>query len=132
MIDPNTDEWNYQNINQPIACLLLRDGFFQVLLSYAMKPLYSKHISINYPGSTSDFLAFESSSIRPLLEQSDFLAPSLCIFGDNAYVNRSYMATPYPNVGSGSKDSYNFYHSQLRINIECAFGILVQRWGIIQ
>ena len=90
------------------------------------------YVSINYPGSTSDFLAFESSSIRLLLEQNDFLAPSLCIFGDNAYVNRSYMATPYPNVGSGSKDSYNFYHSQLRINIECAFGILVQRWGILR
>lgn len=31
-----------------------------------------------------------------------------------------------------AKDAYNFYHSQLRINIECAFGILVQRWGFLR
>jgi len=27
-------------------------------------------------------------------------------------------------------DSFNFHLSQLRINVECAFGMLVQRWGI--
>ena len=42
------------------------------------------------------------------------------------------MATPYPNVSRGAKGSYNFYHSQLKINIECAFGILVNRWGILR
>ena len=43
------------------------------------------------------------------------------------------MATPYPNVSNnGYKDDYNFYHSQLRINIECAFGMLVSRWGILR
>ena len=43
------------------------------------------------------------------------------------------MATPYPNVsGDSEKDSYNFFHSQLRINIECAFGMLVQRWGFLR
>ena len=55
------------------------------------------------------------------------------VFGDNAYVNRFYMATPYSNVGADTqKDIYNFFHSQLRINIECAFGILVARWGILR
>jgi DDE superfamily endonuclease len=32
----------------------------------------------------------------------------------------------------GLRDAYNFYHSQLRINIECAFGRLVARWGILR
>ena len=42
------------------------------------------------------------------------------------------MATPYPNTSGGSKDNYNFYHSQLRIRIECAFGMLVMRWGVLR
>ena len=90
-------------------------------------------LSILYGGSSSDLLAFEGSPLRVLLEKEGFLAPGLCIFGDNAYVNRNFMATPYPNVsGDSEKDSYNFFHSQLRINIECAFGMLVQRWGFLR
>jgi hypothetical protein len=42
------------------------------------------------------------------------------------------MATPYSGVSGGTKDAYNFYHSQLRINIECAFGQFVHRWGILR
>ena len=43
------------------------------------------------------------------------------------------MATPYSGVsGGGSKDAYNFYHSQLRINIECAFGMFIHRWAILR
>ena len=43
------------------------------------------------------------------------------------------MAAPYSNVNAADdRDHYNFYHSQLRINIECAFGILVNRWGILR
>ena len=43
------------------------------------------------------------------------------------------MATPYQGGNlSGSRDAYNFYHSQLRITIECAFGCLTQRWGILR
>ena len=66
------------------------------------------------------------------LETPGFLKPGLCLFGDNAYVNTPYMATPYKNVGSGVKDDYNFYHSQVRIEVECAFGMLVHRWGILR
>ena len=55
----------------------------------------------------------------------------LCLFGDNAYVNTSYMATPYKAVKEGSKDAYNYFHSNCRITIECAFGMLVHRWGIL-
>ena len=91
------------------------------------------NISILFLASCSDFIAFEASPFRALLEQPGFLARGLCVFGDNAYVNRFYMATPYSNVGADTqKDIYNFFHSQLRINIECAFGILVARWGILR
>ena len=52
------------------------------------------------------------------------------------------MATPYPNTYSSGgeagneekrqKDAYNFYHSQLRITIEGAFGWLTQIWGMLR
>jgi hypothetical protein len=88
-------------------------------------------ISLLFPGSTSDVLSFESSTIYHDLENG-LLAPGLCLFGDNAYINTSFMATPYSGVSGGTKDAYNFYHSQLRINIECTFGRFVHRWAILR
>jgi hypothetical protein len=88
-------------------------------------------ISIQYPGCTSDCLAFEGMTLHQKLEEG-ILAPGLCIFGDNAYLNTAYMATPYPGVSGGTRDSYNFYHSQLRIRIECTFGMLTMRWAILR
>jgi DDE superfamily endonuclease len=89
-------------------------------------------VSIIYPGSTSDCLAFEGMSLFTRLEDG-LLAPGLCLFGDNAYLNSMYMATPFAGgVSGGSKDAYNFYHSQLRINIECAFGMFTHRWAILR
>ena len=88
-------------------------------------------ISIMYPGSSSDILAFEGMSLFHKLEEG-ILAPGLCLFGDNAYLNTPYMATPYAAVSGGTKDSYNFYHSQLRIRIECTFGMLTHRWAVLR
>jgi DDE superfamily endonuclease len=89
-------------------------------------------VSIGHPASTSDFLAFSTSKFQKKIETPGFLAPGLCIFGDSAYVNNGYFMTPFKNVKSGIKDTFNFYHSQLRINIECAFGMFVGRWGILR
>jgi hypothetical protein len=92
-------------------------------------------ISIKCGGASSDLLAFENWSLRAKLESPGFLADGLCLFGDNAYVNRLSMATPYPCVSNkftSGMDAYNFYHSQLRIKIECSFGILVQRFGFLR
>lgn len=68
--------------------------------------------------------------LRGATSPSGLLHDDLVLFGDNAYLNSKYMVTLYPNVSSGGKDDYNFYHSQLRIRVECAFGMLVGRWGI--
>ncbi|GFH48493.1 hypothetical protein CTEN210_04969 [Chaetoceros tenuissimus] len=92
-------------------------------------------LSILFGGSSSDLISFESSPIRQKLEEPGFLADGLCLFGDNAYVNTDFMATPYTKSHREFcklHDNYNFFHSQLRINIECAFGILCQRWGFLR
>jgi hypothetical protein len=90
-------------------------------------------IYLKHPASTSDYLSFCSSPLFCKLEEAGFMKPGLCIFGDNAYCNTPYMATPYKGaaVKDGSKDAYNFFHSNCRITIECAFGMLVHRWGIL-
>jgi hypothetical protein len=87
---------------------------------------------IGHPDSTSDFLFICTSSLKNKLERSGFLKAGMCIFGNNAYVNTNYMATPFKAVYSGQKDDYNFYHSQVRITIKCAFGMLVNKWGILR
>lgn len=89
-------------------------------------------IEAEHPASTSDYLCFTTSEIHQRLKEDGFLADGLCLFGDNAYVNTPFMATPYRGSNEGVKDAYNFYHSSLRINIECAFGMLVHRWGVLR
>jgi hypothetical protein len=89
-------------------------------------------VSILFDGGSSDLIAFEASDIIQKLKTEGILAPGLHVIGDNAYFNAFHMATPYPNVSSGTKDAYNFYHSQLWIKVECTFGMLVHRWGILQ
>jgi hypothetical protein len=85
-----------------------------------------------HPASSSDFISFIRSKLYLKLNTPGFLAEDLVIFGDNAYVSTNYMVTPYKNIRAGPKDDFNFFHSQLRINIERAFGMLVHRWGILR
>jgi DDE superfamily endonuclease len=90
-------------------------------------------VQIQHPASTSDFLAFATSDLKAKLDQPGFLSRGLVIFGDNAYSNSEYMVTPFKGSKLGSsQDSFNFYHSQLRIHVECAFGRLVHRWGVLR
>ena len=84
-------------------------------------------INIVHPASTSYYLTFTTSPICKLLEAPGFLAEGLSIYGDSAYMNAPYMIFPFKAVSSGPKDAYNFYQPQLRITVECSFGMLVNR-----
>ena len=84
---------------------------------------------ITHPASASDFLTYLLSDFHHKVKQKGFLADGLVLFGDNAYVSNECMATPYKGIKRGSKDDYNFFQSQLRIQIECAFGMLTRRFG---
>jgi hypothetical protein len=86
---------------------------------------------INHPASASDFIFFLQSKLYTKLTTPGF-SDGHVIFGDNAYVSTEYMVTPYKNVRAGVKDDFNFFHSQLQINIEHAFGMLVKKWAILQ
>ena len=88
-------------------------------------------ISIGYPGSASDYLAFITSSLNAKLETNGFLAPNLVLFGDNACVSNSCMVVPCKNISSGSEDTFNFFYSQVRIKVESSFSMLAHRWAIL-
>ena len=77
------------------------------------------HVSVLHPASASDYLAFVTSSLYQQLTQGSGLPEGYCLYGDNAYVNESYMAVPFPNISSGLRDANNYYHSKVHINIEC-------------
>ena len=72
------------------------------------------------------------SPICDLLKKPGFLCEGLITFGDNSYINTPYITSPFKVVSSGPKDAYNHYHYQMRIKIECAFGMLVNRWAVLQ
>jgi hypothetical protein len=92
-------------------------------------------ISLAYGASAADCVAFEAGDLYSKLENG-LLKNGYVLFGDNAYLNSPYMATLYSNVPDNpdkrSEDNYYFFHSQLRIRVECAFGMLVARWGILR
>ncbi|KAL7483798.1 hypothetical protein ACHAW6_009449 [Cyclotella cf. meneghiniana] len=90
---------------------------------------------LRHPGLTSDYLAFATSDLGVQLEHesNNIMKNEYTMVGDNAWVPRLWMAVPIPgHCISGTDDAYNFYHSQVRITIERAFGIFVHRWGILR
>ena len=64
-------------------------------------------ISLQHPTSASDYFAFITSSLYRQLIEGEGLPQGYCLYGDNAYVNESYMAVPFQATTNGPKDSYN-------------------------
>ena len=89
-------------------------------------------VTCKHVGCTNDAIAFETSSLRDVCLSLPF--PYHWI-GDNAYTLTDSMIVPYPGQNLHKThpylEAFNFYQSQLRITVECAFGVLVRRWGIL-
>jgi hypothetical protein len=66
-------------------------------------------VSLQNPGSASDYLAFITTDLKHDLGMKGFLAENPCIYGDNAYINNNFMAVPFFNTQSGIKDNYIFF-----------------------
>lgn len=89
-------------------------------------------------GSSHDSAAFSDSKIFDQLKQAsnELYERGLFIAGDSAYSLSPVLVVPYEKEElkrdiNGMKDSFNFHLSSCRIHIECAFGELVMRWGIL-
>ena len=90
-------------------------------------------------GSAHDSTALRVTKLGEILEDPNhpIQATPYWIAGDDAYkgiANRSRsLLTPFSGRGlSRDKDCFNYYQSLLRMEIECVFGALVHRWGVLQ
>jgi hypothetical protein len=93
----------------------------------------------NHPGGVPDSNAIRGTSLYKRLMRGE-LSKEFYLIGDGAYVSiQRQILAPFSVVGRGAaerankdKDSYNFFHSQSRMTVECAFGILTRRFSILQ
>jgi hypothetical protein len=116
-----------------------RKGFFALNVQAICDR--SKRFLWCYPsnkGSTHDSVAFTNSRLYTSLTQhaSTLEAKGFFLLGDSAYNLTPFLLTPYSTDevqkdSSNMCDSFNFFLSSSRIYIECAFGELVMRWGIL-
>ena len=85
-------------------------------------------------GSSHDSPIFHESKLGRYMEDSaeELKEKGIYLVGDSAYSLRSYLLTPYDNPGvKSAKDNFNFYLSSCRIYVECCFGEIDRRWGIL-
>jgi hypothetical protein len=88
--------------------------------------------SANYPGATNDSLAWPMTSFYNAVIAPGLLPRQYYIICDEAVSSTEEVLCPYGGKALGvAKDSFNFHLSVMRQCIERAFGILVQRWGIL-
>jgi hypothetical protein len=88
------------------------------------------YLSAKFPGSTHDATAFALTGLGQAL-QDGRLPAQFHIAGDEAFVCCELTLTPWPGRElETSKDAFNYLHSRQRQVIECAFGMLIQRFGI--
>jgi hypothetical protein len=87
-------------------------------------------LSCKSSGSTNDVVAWDISLVKNMIDDGN-LPRKYYIVGDEAFCNTGQVLVPWSGRGLDTwKDSFNFHLSSMRQNIECAFGILTQRWGI--
>lgn len=113
-----------------------RKGFYSVNLQ-AIADANRKFLwySMATCGGTHDSLAWKVTKLAMDLAATP-LPYGMFIAGDDAYACSNQLITPYSTQSCTSefpeRDHFNFYQSRCRINVECAFGMLVIRFGILR
>eukprot|EP00961_Rhodomonas_salina_P292751 3933184-Rhodomonas_salina.1 len=81
------------------------------------------YFSVDCPGSAHDSIAWMMTSMWKQLETQGLPRP-FYIVADAAYTGFTRIVCPYSgNNLTVYEDSLNFHVSQVRIEIECAFGM---------
>jgi len=85
-------------------------------------------------GAEHDSTAFKNSSLYSWLSENWtwMKDKGFYFIGDSAYSLKSFLVTPFDNAVHGTdEDNFNFFHSSSRISVECVFGEIDLRWGIL-
>ena len=121
-----------ESMNQPKAFFSGHYGVFglnvQAVCDIKCRFLF---FGVVAPGKCGDQVAFERT---PLFQYTKELPDGYYIIGDAAYSVGEKMLTPFTggHRNDPAKDAYNFFLSQLRIRIEMSFGLLTNKWRILQ
>ena len=89
-------------------------------------------LSLQHIGSAHDSRAFKDTRLYKLLIEKKAFLRRLGFFfvGDSAYDLESFLVVPYDDATTKSpEDTYNFWHSNCRIRIECVFREIIMRFG---
>jgi DDE superfamily endonuclease len=83
------------------------------------------------PGVLGDQAAVKQCGLSKLIED---LPGLLCVIGDCAYLPTEHMVPIFGGIQAKTtvNDDFNYYASQCRIRIEMAFGLMVQKWRILE
>ena len=82
------------------------------------------------PGGANDIAAFRKTQFSKKVQNLPFRK---FVIGVNAYVCSETLLTPFSGLErDDTKDTLNFYLSQLRIHIEQTFGMMTTKWRILR
>ena len=103
----------------------------QVIVDKKKKILW-RHIG--EVGSSHDSQVFHDSRLGKCLQiEREYLAQEgLYLVGDSAYALRNYLLCPFDcALPHTPQDTFNYFLSSARIFVECCFGEVDRRWGIL-
>jgi hypothetical protein len=111
-------------VQNPARYYVARKGGHQ-LLCIAICDAHRRftYYDMSHTATSHDSLAWAGSKLGARIEKGD-LHHSFFLAGDNAFTCTNSMITPM------NDSDYDFYQSSNRMAIECAFGMLVRRWGV--
>ena len=123
----------YVNVGQSNFRCHRKDKYGMNMQAICDRMLRFLWIDINWPGSSSDYMAWVTSPLyHNLVSGAQKILEGMTLIGDCAYIKKPFMATPLKGTRRGYEDAYNYFHSQLRTTIERAFGVLVHRFAILR
>ena len=131
-------------IAQPDDCFARKGSHaltVQVIVDRYKRVIYR---SVKARGGEHDFTAFKKSDFCKVLAERDDFCKALAerdhflvdngyyLIADSTYQVRSVVIGPYDNtIHNTKKDNFDYFHSTSRIVVECAFGEIDLRWGIL-
>lgn len=107
---------------------LLKQYYLQIII--LLDSLEIVDYAVGHVGSVHDALAFKDTRIynehQTLLPRGDYL------LADPAYAVTGWCIAPFKRPAGGTltreQRRFNYYHSRLRVQVECAIGLLKGTW----
>ena len=107
-----------------------RKGFY-VLNVQAVTDARKRFIFVAImPGATRDARAYSFYALFAVIN-AGLISSGFYLIGDTAYRGLRQILTPFIGNLTAAESVFSFYHSSLRMVVECAFGIWACRWGIL-